>query len=190
MGPPALTGSIAEDPPIPAVPSERKRPRRSTIVIFLALVVAVGSGAIWFLHRSWPHPGGDPNGAILSSFRTQVNAAIPPGVTITKVYSKDAKWVSSGCDGTSGWTSPTYDVTFTSGDSQSMVIDTANAVFTSDGWKPFQAQPEPGIYKVWIRPVSDTATIALYGDHPPDLPPGTWQIGGDVPPKGQIELGC
>ena len=160
-------------------------------MIVLALLLAVGSGAIWFINRSQLHSGGDPRGAILSSIRTEVNAAIPAGAKITKIHSRDSRWVSSGCDGESGWTSPTYNVTFTTGDSQSIVTDTAAAVFTSEGWKPFSTQPNsPGIYKSWFRPVPDPASIGLYGEDPPNLPPGMWQIGGDVPPQGQIYGGC
>ena len=189
MVPSDVRVGAAEDQQRLSVSSKRKRPWRM-IVILLAAVIVVGLGTIWLLHRYGPHPGGDPDGAILGSIRTQVDEAVPAGVKITKVHSSDAKWVSAGCDGTSGWTSPTYDVTFTSSDSPSKVVGTVNDALTADGWKSFHAQSGPGLYRVWIRSATDTATMALYGDHPPQLPAGTWQIGGDEPPQGQVYGGC
>lgn len=158
--------------------------RRRTIAVLVGLALVIAGGVFWKTY----HFGGDPGGSILESLRLEVRAAVPAGSRVVATHSIDAKWDSNGCDGSTGWTALTYDLTFRSNTAPASVIDHANHALTKDGWKRFPVRGSPGIDEIWIKTSSVSGSIGLVGGS--TMPTGEWRIGGDVPPQGREVQGC
>ncbi len=144
----------------------------------LAVVAILGIG---FVVLKFHHSGGDPGGSILNSLRSQVRSAVPAGATITGSHSAEPVWNSRGCDGSTGWTEPSYGLTFRSNDPPLAVIAFTNHVLTSEGWQHVSVPNYREINDVWIKTPSGSATISLQSGQGATAAPGKWSLGGDLP---------
>lgn len=180
----------------PAKESARQPPRRIRKVwwVLTTFGVVLGLAAIalylWVPGATPFHYGGDPGGSIVGSLRAQVTAAMPPDAKVVDSHTTGAKWITHGCDGTSGWTTPRFDLVFTSKEAPATVIEHPSRSLASSGWTKFNQPVYEGIGQLWTQPSPSVGTMYLSTDQPPKLPPGTWDMGGYLPPVGQAVQGC
>jgi len=172
-----------------------RRPRRSPWTWRIVAAAGLGLACLaialymWVPALSPLHYGGDPGGTILSSLRSQVTTALPSDAKVTSTSATEPKWLASGCDGSSGWTVPRFNLVFTSQEVPAVVIEGIDRSLQANGWIQFDGHGYGGIDQIWTRGSSSVATMTL-ASRQPGLPSGTWRLGGYLPPRGQLVQTC
>ncbi len=153
--------------------------RRRVVALAVLAAMVVGGLVLWRTQ----HFGGDPKGALLASLRSQVDAALPPGATVVATRSTEPVWLTQGCDGSIGWTTVVYRVTFRSELPIAAVLAHADHVLAASGWRSVRP---PG---TWLHSSDGRSWLSLSGPSSAGSG-GAWHLGGDVPPYGQAVQQC
>ena len=153
--------------------------RRRLLALAVLVAMVLGGLVLWRTQ----HFGGDPKGALLASLRTQVDAALPPGSTVVATHSSEPVWLTQGCDGSIGWTTVVYGVTFRSDLPPAAVLAHTDHVLAASGWRPVRPTG------TWLHSSDGRSWLSLSGPSSAGSG-GNWHLGGDVPPYGKAVQQC
>jgi hypothetical protein len=141
-------------------------------VIFRALVgagVIVAAVLLFVVVSSTiaqPHPGGDPDGAVLHTMKG-IRAAVPPEATHVSVRTYPTQWVP-GCPeitkARSGWDKETVYVTFSDRDPTVVVEHQIASALQKSGWSssPMRITEGQGLVPHWLRMVRGAQPIDAF----------------------------
>lgn len=105
-----------------------------------------------------PHPGGDPNSAVLDTMKS-IKATVPPGATHISVRAYPAQWVPGWGEirnSRAGWDEEMVYVTFSVRDSPLLVDGQIARRLQKSGWSfsPMRITEGQGLAPHWLRTVS------------------------------------
>ena len=137
------------------------------------------------------HAGGDPGGAIVRSLIPETRMDLPPEAESVSVHVSEPTWESLGCDGTSGWTLASVNISFSSELSSAAIHQSANQSMSEAGWTSIPTPSYLGpTFAVWFKQGKEgVMAIHLDGGNPGE-PPTTWHLTGTETAKGQAVRTC
>ena len=160
--------------------------RRSWPLVFAGVSLVVSGCS-----TTTTHAGGDPGGAIVRSLIPETRIALPPGAESVSVHVSEPTWESLGCDGTSGWTLASVNISFSTGLPSDAIHQSANQSMSEAGWTSIPTPSYLGpTFAVWSKPANEgVMAIHLDGSNPGE-PSTTWHLTGTEPAKGQAVRNC
>ncbi len=150
------------------------------------LLVAVSSTS------AQPHPGGNPNSAVLNTMKG-IKAAAPPEATHISVHVYPTQWVS-GCseikNSRAGWDKETVYVTFSVRDSAVLVDRQIARALQKSGWSlsPMRITEGQGLVPHWLRTVGGAQPINAFAYAVPSGS-NTWFLTASWQPR-PVGEGC
>jgi hypothetical protein len=127
------------------------------------------------------HPGGDPGGSIMQSLKQPLRSAFPLDVHVTGASYQEPKW-SDGC----GWSVVFASLHFTTTETDSQVINRANAYLVDHGWRELNYPGVRGVRgpTVWTLGATNGPVKRIDLAAHPGTTGGEYLLSASAPPEG------
>ena len=132
--------------------------RRLTLIVTALLILAVMTLFVLRWHSSQSHPGGDPNGTVLTTMEG-IDRAVPLGATGVSVQASDTQWLpacSLIANSHAGWNKASVYVRFSDRNPGSLIDRQIAGGLERSGWVPvpMRITRGQGLVPHWVRAVN------------------------------------